>query len=147
MRARKQLVVLAAFQRWFIVNFVIYTAVFLAVFGTGLYVWFRVLMSELMNLAGLLSTTFVTLINKHLQLGIMITFCFVVLLLIVAGFQAVYFSRRIAGPLFSLSKHLTKCQREGKLEKWETRKEDLFQDLVTQFNDLVEQLQNPRSKK
>ncbi len=140
MRARKQLVVLALFQRWFIFNFVLYTALFLSIFGVGLYLWFKVLMQELMNLAGLLSQTFVDLIHKHMQLGVLITFCFVVILLLVAALQAIFFSRRIAGPLFSLSKHLNKCQQKGKLERWETRKDDLFKDLVAQFNDLVDQL-------
>lgn len=146
-QARKQMVVLRSFQRWFQLTFVMYTGLFLSVFGVGLYLWFKVLLGELLNLAGLLSQTFMDLIEKHLQLGLFITIGFIVILLGVAGLQAMFFSRKIAGPLFSLSKHLSKCQAEGKLRKWETRKGDLFKELVDQFNDLVEQIEDKKGSK
>lgn len=140
-KPRKQMVVLASFQRWFLITFVFYTGLFLTVFGVGLYLWFKVLMGELMNLAGLLSQTFMDLINKHLQLGILITVCFIVILLLVAALQALFFSRKIAGPIFSLSKHLAKCNKEGKIERWETRKDDLFKELVDQFNEFIDKFE------
>src|SRR2546430_16741810 len=61
---RQKLVVLTQFQRWFLSVFVTYTAAFLIVFGIGLFLWFRVLLHELMNLAGLLSDTFIHVIQK-----------------------------------------------------------------------------------
>jgi methyl-accepting chemotaxis protein len=146
-KARTQMVVLESFQRWFLWNFVMYTGLFLSVFGLGLYLWFKVLLGEVLNLAGLLSQTFMDLIEKHLQLGMFITIGFIVILMVVAALQALFFSRKIAGPLFSLSKHLSKCQAEGKLKHWETRKGDLFRELVDQFNDLVDQTQGKKGSK
>lgn len=146
-KKRTRLLVLTKFQRWFLRVFVSYAAAFLLIFGVGLFLWFRVLLNELMNLAGLLSETFIAVIQKHILLGFGVTFLFIFLLCVMAGLQALFFSRRIAGPIFSLVKHLEKCEAKGKLEPWTVRKGDLFADLVEQFNLVVEKInREPKSK-
>ncbi|MDB5036607.1 MAG: hypothetical protein JWQ35_135 [Bacteriovoracaceae bacterium] len=137
-KKRSQLIVLTQFQRWFLKVFMAYVAVFLTIFGIGLFLWFRLLLHELMNLAGLLSETFVQLIRKHIILGLWVTVLLIVTLTVIAGLQALFFSRRIAGPIFSLEKHLEKCEKKGKLEPWQLRKGDLFEGLVKRFNSLVQ---------
>lgn len=136
MKSRKTLIVLHGFQRWFALTFVGYVITFFAIFGIALYFWFQILVHEMMNVAGLISDTFRTTLEKHLQLGLMITVGFVLTLILVAALQAYFFSRRIAGPLFSLNRHLEKCTEEGKLLPFRLRKGDLFMELADNFNKL-----------
>jgi methyl-accepting chemotaxis protein len=137
---RGRLLVLSQFQRWFLKVFVSYAAIFLGIFGVGLFLWFRVLLNELMNLAGLLSETFITVIRKHMLIGLGVTVIFIIVLCVMAALQALFFSRRIAGPIFSLVKHLEKCEKKGRLEPWQIRRGDLFVDLVDRFNSVVEKV-------
>jgi len=134
MIARTRVLVLTKFQRWFLINFVAYTALFLILFAAGLFFWSRMLVNEVLNLAGLLSHTFLTVIQKHLWMGLGVTVLFLVVLLGVAALQALYFSRAIAGPIFALARHLEKCESEGKLQPLKLRKDDLFEDVVEKFN-------------
>lgn len=145
MQKRRRLVVLRAFQHWFIKVFVLYMALFLGVFALGLYLWFKLLMSEVLNLSGILSDTFGALVERHLWMGFYLTLLFVMILVLIAGLQAMLFSRRIAGPLFSLSRHLEKIEKTGKFEPWKLRKGDLFMDLPEQLNSVLEKLGKGKS--
>lgn len=55
-----------------------------------------------------------------------------------ALFQALIFSRKIAGPLFAFLRHLKKCEKMGRLEKFSLRKGDLFIELEESFNRVVD---------
>jgi methyl-accepting chemotaxis protein len=134
MKARTRLLVLSKFQRWFLINFVIYTALFLGVLTAGLFIWFKLVVFEIMQVAGLLSETFITTLQQSLQTGLIVISILALSLLTLAGFQSFLFSRRIAGPIFALARHLEKCEESGRIEKIKLRKNDLFVDLAEKFN-------------
>ncbi len=133
---RKKILVLNDFQRWFLRNFVLYTALFLGVLGVGLYLWFQIVIKEMINLAGLLSPTFMLAIEKYMGLGVLVVGLLMLVLLTLAAFHSLMFSRKIAGPLFALARHFEKCEEEGQLSPIHLRKDDLFSDIADKFNKL-----------
>jgi hypothetical protein len=142
MKSRSRLLVLTNFQRWFLFNFVFYTAVFLAILGAGLFLWYRLVVQEVSNVAGLLSETFMSLLQRQTTLGLWMILGLVFVLLALAAFQSILFSRRIAGPVFALARHLEKCEQAGELQHLHLRKDDLFVDLEEKFNRLTDRLGN-----
>lgn len=140
-KARTQIVVLKHFQRWFLINFLTYTALFLIVFGLGLFIWLKTVTDELFHVAGLLSETFAQTIQHQLTMGFWMSVILVVVLLALAALQSLLFSRSIAGPIFALSRHLEKCEQEGKLSPIQLRDKDLFRDVADKFNRLAEKVQ------
>ncbi|MDB5038886.1 MAG: hypothetical protein JWQ35_2414 [Bacteriovoracaceae bacterium] len=140
MKARTRLLVLNKFQKWFLFNFVFYTGLFLVVLGVGLFVWFKVIVSEVMQIAGLLSETFVSTIQKNILLGGYVLIILVSCLLALAAIQSLWFSRRIAGPIFALARHLENCEKSGRVEHLTLRKGDLFCDIAEKFNRLADKV-------
>lgn len=144
MRARKKVLVLSQFQRWFLINFVLYTAGFLLILSGGLFLWFNVIVKEILNLGGLLSPTFLEMVNKHVYFGIGVIVLLVACLIGLAAFQSIYFSHRIAGPIFALLRHLEKCEADGKLSHFKLRDKDLFIDVANQFNRMSDKVSKGR---
>lgn len=147
MKARTRLLVLTKFQRWFLINFVIYTGLFLGLLAVGLFAWFKIVANEFMQVAGLLSGTFVTNLQRSTENGILVIAVLVLSLLSLAAFQSFLFSRRIAGPLFALARHLEKCEEKGRVERIKLRKDDLFVDLAEKFNRVVDKVEGARHSK
>jgi methyl-accepting chemotaxis protein len=147
MKARTRLLVLSKFQRWFLINFVIYTGLFLGLLAIGLVAWFKIVVAEVKEVAGLLSETFVNSLSRSSQNGMIIISVMVLSLLGVAAFQSFLFSRRIAGPLFALARHIEKCEQKGRIERIKIRKDDLFVDLAEKFNRLVDSVEGVESRK
>ncbi len=145
MQRRQKILVLSKFQRWFLYVFVAYTAVFLTIFGLGLFIWFRLVLQELLNVAGLLSPTFIATVQKHTVFAAVVLVVFLLVLLSVAAMQALLFSRRIAGPIFALARHLEKCAEKGRLEPIRLRQGDLFVDLAEKLNVLAEKTPSTRA--
>lgn len=139
-QSRTRLLILSSFQRWFLINFVLYTGLFLTILGVGLFFWFKIVVREVVNVAGLLSETFMAIVNRQTQLGIWMIIGLIVLLLALAAFQSFLFSRRIAGPLYALARHLDQCADKKELKPLTLRKGDLFFDLADKFNHLVSEM-------
>lgn len=140
-QARTKLVVLTKFQKWFVINFLLYTAAFLAIFAVGLLAWFKLLAQGLLNnFGGLLSPTFVELTEKHMTYGVFAVGVLVATLLGLAAWQSLIFSRRIAGPLFAFARHLENCERDGKLTHLQLRQGDLFSEMAEKFNGLADRI-------
>lgn len=146
MKARTRIIVLNQFQRWFLLNFIGYTALFLSVFGIGLFIWLKLVANELFHVAGLLSSTFVATIQKHMTYGLWVSILLVLTLLALAGCQALFFSRKIAGPIFALSRHLDICAQKGELTPLQLRDEDLFVEVAEKFNKLAETVNKKTSR-
>ncbi len=138
MKKRTRLLVLNEFQRWFLINFIGYTLVFLALFALGLFMYFKFVAQELMEMGGLLSSTFLNLIQKHMMWGFWFLLLLVFVLVGLAAYQALFFSRRIAGPIFALSRHLEKCLDDKQLKPLKLRDDDLFREVAEKFNRVVE---------
>lgn len=138
MKSRNRLLVLSSFQKWFLWTFVFYTGLFLTILGLGLFLWFKIVVREVINVAGLLSETFYSIVQKQTQLGMWMIGALILVLLAVAAFQSIIFSRRIAGPLYAFAKHFDKCSEAGELSPISLRKGDLFGDLADKFNAAVE---------
>lgn len=141
------MLVLDKFQRWFLLNFVVYTALFLVILDVGLFFWFKIVVDEVMSVGGLLSSTFISVLKNNQQQGVLIIIFLSLSLLAIAAFQSFLFSRRIAGPIYALAKHLDKCEENGKIEKINLRKNDLFVDLAEKFNSLAESINGVQGKK
>jgi|688.fasta_scaffold904061_2 hypothetical protein len=144
MKTRKTLIVLADFQRWFLISFVLYVMAFVSVFAIGIYAYFQIVAKNIRDVAGLLSQTQMDLIERHLQQGLYALIGLVVMTAVIAGFYALIFSRRIAGPIFALSRHLDRCIESKKLEPLTLREGDLFKDIADRFNRLAEQILSER---
>jgi len=140
MRARTRLVVLSSFQRWFLLNFIGYTLLFLGIFAAGILLYFKFVANELIEVGGLLSSTFLSLVEKHLAWGLWMILSLVAILLGLAGYQALFFSRRIAGPIFALSRHLDRCLDTKAIEHLKLRDNDLFVEVAEKFNRLADQV-------
>src|SRR5690606_2454334 len=95
---------------------------------------------EILRFAGLLSPSFIELVNQKLYLGIGIVAAVVVILVGIAAYQSLYFSRRIAGPIYALANHFEKCGESGKIEPLRLRKNDLFSDVAEKFNTMAEKV-------
>ncbi len=144
MKARKTLIVLADFQRWFLITFVLYVMAFVSVFAVGIYAYFQIVAKNIRDVAGLLSQTQMDLIERHLQQGLYALIALVLMTAVIAGFYALIFSRRIAGPIFALSRHLDRCIENKKLEPLTLREGDLFKDIADRFNRLSEEVVSER---
>lgn len=138
MKKRSRLIILSKFQRWFLFTFVGYTAAFLIVFGVGLFMWFQIIVSRLLDLAGLLSPTFVQQIEKHTWVALTVSLVLIFALLAVACLQAILFSRKIAGPIYGMARHLDECEAQKKLMPMKLRDGDLFADIAERFNRVIE---------
>lgn len=99
-----------------------------------------------MKLAGLIRDPAITLVKLNADQGVTIFAVLCLALLALATLQAFIFSRKIAGPVFAITKHLEKCERTGHLEKIKLRKGDLFFDLENSFNRVVDTI-NSKSMK
>ena len=139
-KPRTRLLVLNNFQKWFIFNFVFYTALFLTVFGIGLFLWMKLITNEVMELTSILSQSLVDILNQSLRNGLFFTILLLTCLMIVSTWASLIFSRRIAGPLFAMARHLETCERNGKLTHLKIRKDDLFEDLTRNFNAMVDRM-------
>jgi nitrogen fixation/metabolism regulation signal transduction histidine kinase len=143
-KSRTRLLILSSFQRWFLINFVLYTGLFLAILGIGLFSWFKIVVYEVINVAGLLSETFMSTVNRQAQVGLWMIIGLIVLLLALAAFQSFLFSRRIAGPLYALARHFDQCTEKKELKPLTLRKGDLFFDIVEKFNRLTEEMNSKK---
>lgn len=143
-KSRTRLLILSSFQRWFLINFVLYTGLFLAILGVGLFYWFKIVVHEVVNVAGLLSETFMQMVNHQAQVGLWMIVGLIILLLGLAAFQSFLFSRRIAGPLYALARHLDQCAEKKELKPITLRKGDLFEDLAAKFNHLVDEMNSKK---
>lgn len=128
------------FQKWFLLNFVGYTLLFLSIFAVGIVAYFRFIANELIDVGGLLSGTFLTLVEKHMTWGLWLIVLLVAILVGLAGYQALFFSRRIAGPIFALSRHLDQCLENNELKPLKLRDDDLFREVADKFNKMVDQM-------
>ena len=98
----------------------------------------------MLNVAGLLSATFLEHVEDSFQKGILMLSLLIFILLTIAGYQSFRFSRRIAGPVYAFIKHIKKCREIDRLEPIQLRENDLFQELADEFNKLAES-QNRKS--
>lgn len=121
-------------------NFIGYTLLFLTIFAVGIVAYFRFIANELIEVGGLLSSTFLSLVEKHLYWGVWMILLLVVILVGLAAYQALFFSRRIAGPIFALSRHLDRCLESKELKPLKLRDDDLFVEVADKFNKMVEQV-------
>ena len=145
MQARKRLLVLSNFQRWFLLNFVGYTLLFLLIFAAGLTLYLQLIAKELVAIGGLLSSSFLQLVEKHVLWGFWMLILLVVILVGLAATQALFFSRRIAGPIFALSRHLDKCLEANELKPLKLRDDDLFREVADKFNSVVERMNSKKN--
>ncbi|MGE0615615.1 MAG: hypothetical protein AB7P04_08230 [Bacteriovoracia bacterium] len=136
-RKRTRLFMFHKFQHWFIVSFTLYSAVFLMILGGALALWFNLIVRELLRVSGVLSATFTAQIENSMTKGAWFIAGVVVILIAIAAGQAILFSRRIAGPLFAITRHLEKCEEEGKLTPLHLRKNDILHEIEERFNGLV----------
>lgn len=125
-------------------NFIGYTFLFLGIFAAGILLYFKFVANELIEVGGLLSSTFLSLVEKHLHWGIWMILFLVAVLVSVAACQALFFSRRIAGPIFALSRHLDRCLESKELKHLKLRDDDLFTEVADKFNRLADQINSRR---
>ena len=143
---RKTLVVLKEFQSWFVLQFLSFVGLFLGIFGVSLLLWFRMVVKEVLAVSGLLSPTLVLHIEHSMFRGAILACALLAVMLGVATYHAYRFSRRIAGPLFAVSRHLSKCEKDKKLTPLKLREGDLFREIEVQFNQLAKTLENDSKK-
>jgi len=117
---------------------------FVTVFAVGIYAYFQIVAKNIQQVAGLLSQTQMDLIERHMQQGLWALIALVVMTSVIAGFYALIFSRRIAGPIFAISRHLDRCIQNRKMETLTLREGDLFTDIADRFNKLSEQITTER---
>lgn len=137
MKLRTKLLVMKPFQRWFIVSFLSYTAIFLSILGASLYLFFRLMVDEMLQVGGLLSQSYAQTLQQNLDRSLYVIAGITVGLLIIAGAHAFFFSYKIAGPLFAITRHIEKCADAGQLVPLALRKDDLFSDLAVQISRLA----------
>ena len=58
-----------------------------------------------------------------------------------------YFTNRIAGPIFRLHRHMEKVNKGGDIAPFSLRKDDYFKELTTSYNELLEEVKRLRDKK
>ena len=58
-----------------------------------------------------------------------------------------YFTNRIAGPMYSLHKHIDAIVAGGEIKEISVRKKDYFQDVMVSYNKLLTEFKNLRAEK
>ncbi len=142
--SRIQLVFFREFQFWFITRFSAYVTIYLLSLFAGVIIWYRLITSELLNLAGLFRKDFVTHIEENQWHSILILGGLLFALVVLSIAVATIFSRRIAGPLFAFNRHLEKCIQADELKPFSLRKGDLFGDLAHHFNEVIKRTDQPK---
>jgi len=93
---------------------------------------------EVLNLSGLLSKGFVESIHSQFLWGLVYLGGLIIILVSISALQAIFFSRRIAGPIYAFARHLDQCRESQTLKPLKLRNGDLFSDLAVNFNRVVE---------
>jgi hypothetical protein len=139
-KSRDRLLFFRRFQFWFIFRFTAYTALYLSALFVGLFLLFRIIVNELLNLAGLFSKDFVESIHSHSLLGLVSLLGLFFVLVTLSSFQAIFMSRRIGGPIYAFTRHLEECGKAGQLKTFKLREGDLFTELADKFNSVVQKM-------
>lgn len=76
-------------------------------------------------------------VNMYTALGVV-----VLISALVSCLAAIYFSHKIAGPVYRLKKHIQQCAEKGRLEEIHFRDNDYLQDLALEINKFAEKTNN-----
>jgi methyl-accepting chemotaxis protein len=140
MKKRGQNLVLRRFQTWFLVRLFLYALAFSALLLVGFTIWYRAIFTEILSVGGLLSSTYVEVLQQKAERGFWILCSISLSLLIVTTYFGFLFSARIAGPLYALLRHLEKCGDKGELIPMKLRKGDQFTEIADKFNEMAGRL-------
>lgn len=146
MKFRRRLLVQPRFQTWFLFRFLAYNVTLVGLLGVGIYSWVRIVANTIFRLLGLISDPALQLVRMNIRMGWWFFVGFTLALIGLAILGSFIFSKRIAGPLFAITRHLRKCAERGRLEKIHLRKGDLFTELTDQFNLVVDSISGKESK-
>jgi methyl-accepting chemotaxis protein len=125
---------LSRFQKWFIGSSLAYLFVILSLLNLGIYLWYRLTVSELLRVSGLLSPTLLLNMKQSVRSGVGVLVVVNLVIVVISAIHSVYFSRKIAGPIYALTKHLRRVTEEGRFSALKLRKGDLFEDLPEQLD-------------
>jgi hypothetical protein len=146
-KIRSRIIIDSKFQRWFLINFVVYTGILLSIFAAILVLWFRLVTAKLIEAAGNVSASFQLILSKHLSFGQEITIYLFFILLFASAFFSYLLSRKIAGPIFSIQRQLDRIE-SGEIDphqfQFRLRKNDQFRGLIDRLNRLISGSQEPR---
>lgn len=140
MKKRGQNFVLRRFQTWFLTRLFLYALAFSALILVGFTVWYKAIFSELLNVGGLLSATYLEVLQTKAERGFWILFSISLSLLIVTTYFGLLFSARIAGPLYALLRHLEKCSASRELLPMKLRQDDQFTEIADKFNEMAQRV-------
>ena len=131
---RHQQLYFKKFQKWFILSFVLYTAGFLGILSFGIFSWHRVATHQMSEMAGLLSPTFHAQLEASSRNGLIILIAMNLTTIAFAAYQALQFSKKIAGPVYALYRHLDQIAETGEWKPFQLRDGDLFEELPEKLN-------------
>jgi hypothetical protein len=137
-RRRPRLIVLWSFQRWFALKFMFSIGVLLSLFGVGLYIWFSLVIDEVLDQLPDSETLLRTTIKTELSSAGVMIFGFLVLLLAVAIVQSLMFGRAIAEPLLAINKRLDEFRDTRIFTPIRLRRKDKLQDLAEKINAAIQ---------
>jgi len=128
-RRHTKSLLLSHFQKWFIANSLLFFVSILGFLDCGIYLWYKVTASELLRVAGLLSPTMLQNMQRSVQNGTWILIATNLVIVGISTMHSVYFSKKIAGPIYALFNHLNKIKETGRWSPLKLRKGDLFDEL------------------
>jgi len=140
MKKRGQNFVLRRFQTWFLTRLVLYALAFSALLLVGFTIWYRAIFSEILSVGGLLSSTYVEILQEKAVRGFWILCSISISLVIITGYLGFLFSARIAGPVYALLRHFEKCSEKGELIPLKFRKDDQLTEIADRFNQMAKKL-------
>lgn len=145
MKKRGQNFVLRRFQTWFLTRLVLYALAFSALLLVGFTIWYRAIFSEILSVGGLLSSTYVEILQEKAIRGFWILCSISISLVIITGYLGFLFSARIAGPVYALLRHFEKCSDKGELVPLKFRKDDQLTEIADRFNQMAKKLGKDQS--
>lgn len=140
MRPRRRNFVLQRFQLWFVLQISLFALAFIGIFAIGFALWFHLVFREVLDVAGLLSGTYLEILQSKAQFGLLVLLSTVVSLLIATFYFGLIFSHRIAGPVYALLNHLDRCRDRGELLPMKLREGDQLGEIATKFNAMAERI-------
>lgn len=140
-------IVLSRFQRWFIASSLAYLVSVLGLLDFGIYLWYRVTAGEFFRVAGLLSPTLLQNMQHSVRSGLWILLAVNAVIVALSVLHSMHFSRKIAGPIYALFRHLDRVKIARGWIPFKLRNEDLFAELPEKLEAAFTSVDSDKSSK
>ena len=133
---RKFFSFISSFHRWFFIQMSIYAVSFIALIAFSVYSWVHYFIHRIIEVVPSLTPEGVSVLESSVNSSLLLGLTFLLLLIAIALLSFIQFSRKVAGPLYAISRDVGKMGESGTTFPIRLRQGDLFVEMVDQLNAL-----------